>query len=366
MKTRTAMNILALTLCFSLLFAVPLFARENTDVIIMKNGDHLTGQIKGLGSGVLYFGLPYVIQTLSVDWSQVAHLKSKQLFLVKTQDGSVYRGILNSTDTPAGHPLEIQVAETTETKVELDSSHVVEVAVTSEKFFQRFTGGLNFGTIYSKGNQTVQYNISGLAAYPRERWGAQAGISSNLSTASGTTASTRNQLTLGGMHLLPWNNYYYSGFDGFLQSSEQGIAHQNYIGGGIGRYLKNTNRATISLLGGLAWQNTVYNPTFIPIGTQNVATAVISTDVKLFKFNKTNLDLSAVLLPALSQAGRVYLSTNASYYIKITGNLSWNLSFYGNWDNRPPGNLPGSDYGTTSGLSWTFGSSLRTAPTTLQ
>jgi len=176
--------------------------------------------------------------------------------------------------------------------VVLDSSHVVDVAVTSRKFFQRFTGGVNFGTIYSKGNQSVQYNISGLAAYPRERWGgAEAGIRSNLSTASGTTTSTHNQLTLGGTHLLPWNNYFYGGFDGFLQSSELGIAHQNYVGGGIGRYLKNTNRTTISVLGGFAWQNTVYNPTIVPIPTQNIATGLINADVKLFKFNKTNLDL---------------------------------------------------------------------------
>jgi hypothetical protein len=363
---RETLNIRAIILCCSLLFSLPLFARDNTDVLIMKNGDHLTGQIKGLNSGVLYVGLPYVIETLSLDWSQVAHLKSKQLFLVKTQDGSVYNGIINSTDTPAGRPLEIQVGQTPGKKVVLDSSHIVEVAVTSEKFFQRFTGGMNFGTIYSKGNQSVQYNLSGLAAYPRERWGAQVGINSNLSTASGTSPSSHNQLSLGAMHLLPWNNYFYGVFDGFLQSSEQGIAHQNYVGSGIGRYLKNTNRTMISLLGGLAWQNTVYNPVHLAIPTQNIAAALISTNVKLFRFNKTNLDLNAVLLPALTQPGRVYFSTNASYYIKITGNLSWNVSFYGNWDNRPPGNLPGSDYGTSSGLSWTFGSSLRTAPTNLQ
>jgi Protein of unknown function, DUF481 len=361
------MNIRVLILYSSFLFlALPLFARENTDVIVMKNGDHLTGQIKGLDGGVLYLSLPYVIQTISVDWSQVARLESKQLFLVKTADGSVYRGILNSAESSAGRPVQIQVAETPEKNVILDSAHIVSVSVTSEKFFQRFTGGLGFGTIYSKGNQPVQYSVSGLAAYPRERWAAQAGIISNLSTASGTTTSTRNQLTLGGLHLLPWNNYFFGGFGGFLQSSEQGIGRQTTVGGGIGRYLKNTNRTTISVMGGLAWQNTAYNPTVIPIATQNVATALIDTDVKLFKFNKTNLDLSAILLPALSEPGRVYFSTNASYYIKIIGNLSWNFSFYGNWDNRPPGNLPGSDYGTTSGLSFTFGSSLRTTPTTIQ
>jgi hypothetical protein len=88
---RGTLKIDTVILCSFLLFSLPLFARENTDVIIMKNGDHLTGQIKGLDAGVLYVGLPYVIQTLSVDWSQVVHLKSKQLFLVKTQDGSVYK-----------------------------------------------------------------------------------------------------------------------------------------------------------------------------------------------------------------------------------------------------------------------------------
>ena len=361
------MNIRAVTLCCQLLFALSLFARENTDVIVMKNGDHFTCQIKGLSSGVLYVGLPYVIQTLSVDWSQVAHLESKQLFIVKTDSGAVYRGVINSAKTPAGRPIQIQIAETAKKKpVVLDSARIVDVSVTSEKFLQRFTGGVSFGTIYTKANQTAQYSISGLAAYPRDRWAAQASLSSNLSTASGTSTSTRNQLTFAGMHLLPRDNYFYGGVDGFLQSTEQGIAGQNILGFGVGRYLTNTNRTSVSLLGGAAWQNTRYNPTVFPIATQNVATAMINTEVRLFRFNKTNLNFTATLLPALSEPGRVFFSTNASYYIKLVGNLSWNVSFYGNWDNQPPGNLPGSDYGTSSGLSWTFGSSLRTAPITTQ
>jgi hypothetical protein len=358
--------LLLLTLWFLLFLALPLFARDSTDVLIMKNGDHLTCEIKGLNSGVLSVSLPYGIQTLSVDWSQVASLQSKQLFLVKMEDGSVYRGIINSMQTPAGRPMEIEVAETQERKVMLDSARIVEVGETSEKFFQRFTGGVRFGTIYSKGNQSTQYSISGLAAYPRERWAVQVGLSSNLSKATGAATSTRNQVTYGGVHLLPWKNYFYGAYGGFLQSTEQGIGLQSTVGGGIGRYFKNTNRAVISVLGGFGWLNTRYNPTVPPIPTQNVAAAMINADVKLFTFNKTSLDLNAFVLPALSQPGRVYASTNASYYVKLIWNLSWNISFYGNWDTRPPGNLPKSDYGTTSGLSWTFGPSLRTTPSTIQ
>jgi len=106
------MSTRSVILRFSLVLAAPLFARESTDVIVMKNGDHITGEVKCLNGGVLYVGLSYVIQTLSVDWSKVARLESKQLFLVKTEDGSVYTGTLNTVETPAGQPMKIQVGET--------------------------------------------------------------------------------------------------------------------------------------------------------------------------------------------------------------------------------------------------------------
>jgi hypothetical protein len=356
------MNIRAVIFCIVLLVAAPLQARENTDVIVMKNGDRITCEVKGLNGGVLYVNPSYILGTISVDWSKVARVESKQLFIVKTEDGSVYMGTLNTAETPAGRPLEIQVAGTQGKKVVLDSSRIVDVAETSEKFLNRFTGGVNGGTSYSKGNTTTQYNLSALVSYPRERWAAQVGLTSTLTHSSGVTASTWNQVTLGAFHLLPWNNYFYGGLGSFLQSAEQGINRQTTLGGGVGRYLKNTNRTTVSVLGGFAWQNTSYRPSVVPIGTQNVAAGLIAGDVKLYRFNKTNLDLSAVLLPAVSEPGRVFFTTNASYYIKITGNLSWNISFYGNWDNQPPAGLPGSNYGTSSGLSWTFGPSLRTTP----
>ena len=111
MKTKSVMNMKVLILGCALLLATPVFARENTDVIVMKNGDHLTGEIKGLSAGVLYMSMEYMLGTSSVQWSKVARLESAQLFLVKTEDGSVYTGPLNTTDTPAGLPLEITVAE---------------------------------------------------------------------------------------------------------------------------------------------------------------------------------------------------------------------------------------------------------------
>jgi hypothetical protein len=67
-----------------LLAAAPVFARNSTDVVVMKNGDRMTGQVKSLNAGILSVSLDYVNGTISVDWSEVAHLESSQLFVVLT------------------------------------------------------------------------------------------------------------------------------------------------------------------------------------------------------------------------------------------------------------------------------------------
>ncbi len=350
------MRIRVLILSACLFLAAPsLLARDKTDVMVMKNGDRMTCEIKGLDGGVLYVSFDYIDGTASVDWSKVARLESTQLFIVKTQDGLMYTGGLATAETPAGRPLKIQVLETGQNEVVVDGPQVVQMVQTSEDFWRRFSGEIGFGVIYSKGNQSTQYNLSSETTYLRERWNAKANLSSNLSSSTGATASTRNSLALSAQHLLPWNNWFYSGIGTFLQSSEQGIDLQSTLGGGVGRYLKNTNRANISLLGGVAWLETNYKPSIIPQGKQNVASALIAADVRLFKFDKTNLSATAYVLPALSEPGRVRIDTNASYYVKLFSNLSWNVTVYGNWDNQPPPGFSGSDYGTSSGLSWTFG-----------
>jgi len=351
MKTKTVRNLRGTILCCVLLLTIPLFARDSTDVIIMKNGDRLTGEIKGLNAGVLYMSMKYILGTSQVEWSSVARLESNQLFLVKTEDGSVYTGTLNTTEAPSGRPMAITVVETKGEAV-INSTRIVEMDTTSSKFLQRFNGSINTGIIYSKGNQSTQYSLGSQIAYPRERWGAEASFNSTLSASTGTTASTRNQLDLDVFRLLRWDNWFYEGVGTFLQSSEQGIVRQTTFGGGIGRYLKNTNAARVSLVGGFVGQNTIYQSNIV---TQNLGSALIAANLQFFRFNKTNGSLEAALMPAVSEPGRVKFNINATYYIKLTGNLSWNASFYGNWDNRPPGGLSSSDYGSSSGLSWTFG-----------
>jgi hypothetical protein len=333
----------------------PLLARDSTDVIVMKNGDHLTGEIKGLSQGVLYISMSYILGTSDVQWSRVDHIESKQLFLVKTEDGSVYTGTLSTAEAAKGRPMTIEVVESSSRQVALEQPTVVGMDQTSKRFWQRFNGEINSGITYAKGNQSTQYNLSSDVSYPRERWQAGASYNSTLSTSTGATASTRNQFNLEGQHLLRWNNWFYTGVASLLQSSVQDINLQTGVGGGIGRYLANTNHAKIYVMGGFGFQRTQYAPSLAVTNPQDVATGLVGAGARLFRFSKTTLEVTTTVYPAISQPGRIYSNLNATYYIKLTGSLSWNVSFYGNWDNQPPPTFSGSDYGTSSGLSLTWG-----------
>jgi len=330
-------------------------AREKSDVIGMKNGDRITCEVKNIDSGGVYASVDYIDGTVKIEWSKVARIDSKQPFIVRTQDGSVYNGTISTAESQGDTPVTLAITGEDGTS-KLMREDIVSVDETSEEFLQRFNGAVGLGISYTKGNQSTQYNLNSDVEYLRERWNAKASYVANLSANSGSSTSTRNQIDFSAARLLRWNNYYTSGLVDLLQSSTQDINHQTTLGVGVGRYLTRSNRATWTVLGGMSWQNTIYNSTTTAIPNQNLAAAVFSSELRFFKFKKTNLDASAYLFLGLSEPGRVRFNTNASYYLKLFSDLNWNVTFYGNWDNNPPSNLSGSDYGTTSGFSWTFGS----------
>ena len=110
-----------------LLFSAGLYAQKNTDVIVMKNGDRFTCEIKGLSAGVLSVKLSYVDGTIGVQWSQVAHLESNQLFLVHTESGDVYTGKISTTGASSDPPIRIEIAIAPEKEVEVARRNVIQL-----------------------------------------------------------------------------------------------------------------------------------------------------------------------------------------------------------------------------------------------
>ena len=247
----------ALFLCSTLL-CVPLSARDKTDLIVLTNGDRLTCEIKKLESGILYVKLDYVDGSISISWSKVARLESKQLFIVQTENGRTYTGTLNTVKGTGDQPLRIEVADARlGREAVVEQPEIVNLDQFGDSVWRNFHGNLSAGYIYAKSNDTTQFNLSSDFTYRRERTTVQLNYNSALSD-SPNASSTRNQVDLNGKRLLRWDNWFYEGAGSYLQNSAQGIDAQVFLGGGFGRYFKNTNSTRISLLGGIGMQNTQY------------------------------------------------------------------------------------------------------------
>jgi hypothetical protein len=134
----------------------------------MKNGDRFTCEVKGLSAGVLSVKLSYVDGTIAVQWSQVAQLQSNRLFLVQTESGAVYTGKVSTTGASEDAPIKIEITEAAGSEVEVAQRKIIKLSQTSNGFWHRSDGAVNTGLLYSKGNESVQYNLSSQAAYNRE------------------------------------------------------------------------------------------------------------------------------------------------------------------------------------------------------
>jgi hypothetical protein len=336
--------------------------RDKTDILVLKNGDRLTCEIKKLDSGILEVDLDYVDGSLAIDWSKVARIESEALFLIQLQDGSVISGSILVLDSIAGAPLKMEIRpapslndENARVPLTVEQPEVVRMIQTSGKFWERFSGDVTLGALYAKGNDSTQYNLSTALDYQQARWVAKSRYNSNLSSNAGSPTTTRNQFALAVARLFRNERYFYSATADFLQSSVQGIQLQANLGLSLGMYFRNTNRMRFSALGGLGVQRSHYTSSDALPDINTTTVGIFASRIEMFRFKKMRVDLSASIFPALNQESRVFSKTNGALYFKVFGKIDWNFSFYGSWDTQPPPRFQGSDYGTSTGLSWSFG-----------
>ncbi|HQR19205.1 MAG TPA: DUF481 domain-containing protein [Gemmatimonadales bacterium] len=334
--------------------AAPLRA-DHPDTLYMKNGDRLTGTIKKLNAGALQVSLDYADGTVAIGWNRVQRIGSPNLFIVYMADGEVYSGRLAILPSDETDSVRIQITTGEGERVLIDKRQIAALGSTSDTFWGRFSGNVASGLSYTKGNTNTAFSFSSSVLYVRPRWNAGLTFNSNLSSAEGADRSTRNQGGLSASHLLRHQNWFYAGYLNGLQSSEQEITLQATLGGGVGRYLRNTSDVKASLVAGLTWQSTAYSENVTPGSSEDLVTALLNARMSYVRFKQTSFYLNANAMPALNDWGRIFYNVNATYYLQLFGELDWNLSFYGNWDTRPPAGSSGSDLGLNSGLSISFG-----------
>jgi hypothetical protein len=199
-------------------------------------------------------------------------------------------------------------------------------------------------------------SISSELLYQWTRWGGTLRQNSNLESSTGAETATRNQFDLGAHRMLSRSHYFLGSSATFLQSSVLGIDRQTSLGIGLGRVSR--EHESFPILD--SCRSCVARDDIRALDCRSTTAecwrGVGFINLQAFAFKKSRLDITSTVFPAFgAYRGRVFYKTNAAYYVKLFGNVDWNLAFYGNWDTRPPPRFSGSDYGSSTGLSWTFG-----------
>jgi putative salt-induced outer membrane protein YdiY len=317
----------------------------------MKNGDTMTGEVKSLINGMLAFKADYMADTIQLDWTQIASIKSADQFSVVFSDGSRDTGMLiKSAESPEAEGS--FVVEGAEEVTEARSNDVVTINQVDDSFLHQLTGSISYGLTYTGGTSSTQSNFATDVAYRSERWFGKMDASSVFSRQNGAKPSGRNTVDLY-YYNYRGERWFVAGTGSFLSSRQQDLTARITFGGGFGSDLIRRTSTTLQFVGGAVFINEHYAP---DVGSVVVRGADAQVLLQFTKYTFTKFQFSTALgiFPSLTDFGRVRFSLNSSMKKDIARNLTLIYTLYENFDSRPPVAAPKNDFGTTLSIGWTF------------
>jgi putative salt-induced outer membrane protein YdiY len=324
---------------------------DRKDVIVMKNGDHLTGDVKKLANGVLYVDLEYVSGTTGLDWNKVERLQSSAVFHVTLKSGEHLIGKLEkATDT--GRTGGDAVITATNGRVELPAAAIVEAETRKPTFWRQLTGSMSLGSSYTSGNGQVAVNSQLSANYGAKSWAAGTSYTSSFSGQSGSPKTNLVEIQTGAERYLSRNSFVF-GLSDFLHSSQQQLSLRTTLGGGYGRYLVRATKDSLRWFGGVVYTREQFTSTISQPVQQNVE-GLLGVQYRLFAFDRYTLETQLFVYPGLSDFGRIRSTTNNTFNVKLSNKFTLSLSLWDNFDSRPPVNAKKNELGVSTGIGWSF------------
>lgn len=332
----------------NLLFVLTAIAKNVDDVVVLKNGDRMTGEIKGLQSGELRFKADYMAEAVRLDWSRVERLESKSTFMIWLVDGKLVTDVIRLLPANSDDVTNFMIGNSARVH-QLD---VIRITPADRHFWKRLEGSIDFGFSFTSGNDQYQTNLAATTTYRTGDHSFTASIDSAFSGQTEGTSLTRNQFSFDYRKQLS-NRWYVGGLFDLLRSDQQSLDLRTTVGGLVGRNVVQTEDTRLSLFGGIAGTREHYSESIGRPRSTN-ADAITGVDFATFRFNRTDIRSRFSLFPSLTTPGRMRLQGTSDLRIKIVKDLWWGFHIYENFDSKPPVRADKNDLGVSTTLGWKF------------
>lgn len=343
---------LAVLSALPVLITSPLFGKRKDDVVVMQNGDKFTGEIKGLENGELVFKSDYMTDSVHLDWRKVEVLQSQDTFIVALSNGERITGLMEREKNQGESDKNFKIMAGG-SPVKVEPSEVIAIGQREGNFWNQLTGSVSYGFGFASGNNSTNSSLAADVAYRTARNSVTLATSSQFD--SQTNAENTNRFTFDAQYgRMLSEKWIAGGLYGLLNSNQQDLKLRSTYGGVLGRKVLQTDRTSITVLGGAVYTHESYVP---QPGTESVrdnAEALVGVTFSTFRFKTLDVTSQTFLFPSLSDLGRVRLSSQSNVRIELIRNFYWNFQLYENYDSRPPVTAPKNDLGITTSLGWTF------------
>ena len=324
-------------------------AAPKTDIVVFRNGDRLTGEIKGVEHGQLELKTDSA-GTVDIEWDKVASVQSNQYLDVETSAGQHYFGKVPQPG--ASGSLDMVVDGTPEART-IVMADVVRIApIDRGTLIARLDGYLTVGFSYTKANNQTQFNLSGGVNSRNEKREWSLDGTTTVNSYSGEDSSSMYDVTLGNRRFLR-DRWFFQSFGTVQGNQELGLDIREVIGGAPGRYLVQDNHKEWGVFAGLA----VTHEQFKSEDGQNSVEGVLGTQFSFFRYDtpKRSLDLGLAVFPSLTESGRVRAEADIDSRFEIVKDLFFDVSLYGSYDSEgDPEAASNTDYGIVTSLGYSF------------
>lgn len=329
-----------------LLVVAPDAFAQKTDVVILKNGDRLTCEVKELSRGQLKLSTDD-IGTIYVEWDKVTSVSTTGLYELATTSGALFVGTL-APDTLG--MLQVIAADGAISRI--GSSNVVSIWAIKSGFLGRIDGSMDVGGSYTQSSGVGQLSVGFAMSYRRPGYEVFSNFDGNLTTQEEAETTARLNWSSGYTRLRP-NRWTVSPFVFVERNPDLGLTVRGAGALSVGRFLHQSARASFLLTGGLSAG--VEQPIEGEAVNNLEALAAVTTSYYHYDYPRRNIDLSVLLFPSLSDWGRVRANAQVRAKQEVFNDFFLGASVYNIFDSRPvveDANL--NDFGVSITIGWTF------------
>jgi putative salt-induced outer membrane protein YdiY len=329
-----------------LAFSAAAYEREKTDVVSLRNGDRVTGEILSLQYGILAIKTSDM-GTINIEWPAIQTVTSRYTFFFERIGGMRYYGTIHTGESGRFVVGEAQDAQ------EMTMPDVTRLSQVEEGFWQRISGNLAVGYNYTKSSDISVGSLSFNSTYRAPGNESTLRASALRTQAPDTGETDRDQIAFVMRFLRPAKNYWLL-LSSLERNEELGIDGRLQLGGALGRRLMQRPDSEISAILGLAFTQEWATG---EKDSQSSIEGVLGGEWRIFRFSKpeTSLNSSFVVYPSLTESGRYRSELNITLSRDIIEDLTLDLSYYNSYDSEPPDvTASKTDYGIVTSLGYKF------------